>query len=60
MVIGGYYALDALFYLLNGFATGQGLVSNILLNAPHVGIGLLVAYALMKSVKGIELIDANA
>ena len=60
MVIGGYYSLDALFFLVNGFLTGMGFVSNIMLNLPHVVIAVLVFYALLRSVKHIELIDKTA
>ncbi len=55
MLVGGYYALDALFFVVNGFATGQNIVENLMLNGPHIGITILVAYALMKSVRRIEL-----
>jgi hypothetical protein len=55
MVAGGYYALDALFFVVNGFATGQSIIDNLMLNGPHIGITILVAYALSKSVKRIEL-----
>ena len=55
--IGGYYSLDALFHILNGFATGQNIIDNILLNGPHIGITILVAYALLKSIKHVELKD---
>ena len=55
LLIGGYYALDALFYVVNGFMTGQGVVDNLLLNGPHIGITVLVVYALLKSVKHITL-----
>ena len=55
MLIGGYYALDATFFLINGFFTGQGLVDNIMLNGPHVGITVLIVFALYKSLKKIEL-----
>lgn len=55
ILIGGYYALDALFFLVNGFATGQGLIDNLMLNGPHIGITVLVAYALLKSVRRLEL-----
>lgn len=55
MLIGGYYALDALFFVVNGFFTGQSLVENILLNGPHIGITVLVAYALWASLQSIEL-----
>ena len=56
LVIGGYYSLDALFYLVNGFLTGMGPIDNILLNGPHIGISILVAFALWKSVRRIELV----
>ncbi len=55
MLIGGYYALDALFSLVNGVFVGQGIVENFMLNAPHVGITVLVIVALYASVKRIEL-----
>lgn len=55
MLIGGYYFLDALFFVVNGFMTGQGVIDNLLLNGPHIGIAVLVGYALMKSIKHIEL-----
>jgi len=55
MLIGGYYSLDAVFFIINGFATGQGMIDNILLNIPHVGITLLVSIALLNSVVRIEL-----
>ncbi len=60
ILIGGYYALDATFFIVNGFATGQGLVDNLMLNGPHIGITVLVAYALMKSVRRIELNEETA
>jgi len=56
MLIGGYYTLDAIFFILYGLISGQSLVDNFLLNAPHVGISVLCAYALLKSVKRIELV----
>jgi hypothetical protein len=55
MCIGGYYALDALFFLVNGLLTKQSLVENISLNIPHIGITVLVIYALRKSLKSVEL-----
>ncbi|MDO8572754.1 MAG: hypothetical protein Q7S11_03240 [bacterium] len=55
MLIGGYYALDALFYVVNGFMTGQGVIANLMLNGPHIGITILVTYALIKAIKHIEL-----
>ena len=55
MVIGGYYALDALFFVVNGFATGQDVIGNILLNGPHIGITILITFALYMSVRKIEL-----
>lgn len=60
MVIGGYYALDALFFLVNGVVTGQGIVDNLMLNGPHIGITVLVAYALIKSIKHVELNEETA
>lgn len=55
MTIGGYYALDALFTVVYGFLVGQGIVYNILLNGPHIGITVLVIIALYYSVKHIQL-----
>ena len=55
MLIGGYYTLDALFYVVDGFATGQGLIDNVLLNGPHIGISILVAFALFVAIRRIEL-----
>jgi hypothetical protein len=55
MLIGGYYSLDALFYLVNGFAVGKPVVDNLLLNVPHVAIGVLVFIALRSSVQRIAL-----
>ena len=55
MFVGGYYALDALFFVINGFFTGQNIVDNFLLNGPHIGIAVLVIFALYHSVKKIEL-----
>lgn len=55
MLVGGYYTLDALFFIIYGFFTGQGIVDNILLNGPHILIAIVVYYALLKSVKRIEL-----
>lgn len=55
MLIGGYYALDATFFIINGFVTGMPVIDNLLLNGPHIGITVLVAYALYKSVKKLEL-----
>lgn len=55
MLIGGYYALDAIFHLINGVFTKQAIIDNLLLNGPHIGIVILVAYALSQSVKRIEL-----
>jgi hypothetical protein len=56
MIIGSYYALDALFFLVNGFMTGMPLVQNIMLNLPHVFIGVLVYFAISRSVRNIELV----
>ncbi len=55
MIIGGYYFLDSIFYIINGFATGQPVLDNLALNLPHVAIAVLVAFALTKSVKNIEI-----
>lgn len=55
MLVGGYYTLDAIFFVLNGFFTGQSIIENISLNIPHIGIAVLVVYALRKSLKSIEL-----
>ena len=55
MLIGGYYSLDATFFIVNGFVTGQPFIQNILLNGPHIGITVLVIIALCSSVKKIEL-----
>lgn len=55
MVIGGYYSLDALFFVVNGFFTGQGIIDNLLLNGPHICIGILVFIALKKSVRQIDI-----
>ena len=55
MLVGGYYALDATFFVINGIFTGQNLIDNILLNGPHIGITALVIFALYHSVKKIEL-----
>lgn len=35
-VFGSYYALDAIFYLINGFFNTLPWMSDILLNLPHV------------------------
>ena len=51
MLIGGYYSLDAIFSLCNGVFTGQTFMENFMLNAPHVGITVLVAFALYNSVR---------
>ncbi|MFZ1987539.1 MAG: hypothetical protein WAV21_00695 [Minisyncoccia bacterium] len=59
MVIGGYYVLDALFFIVYGFFTGQGIVDNFLLNGPHIGITILVAFALYVSVKHIILAEST-
>ncbi len=55
MLIGGYYSLDATFFIVNGIVTKQPFIDNLLLNGPHIGITVLVAFALYKSVKKIEL-----
>lgn len=55
LLIGGYYSLDATFFLINGILTKQSLTENIGLNLPHIAITVLVAVALYHSVKKIEL-----
>ncbi len=55
MLVGGYYSLDAIFFIVNGFVTGQSFIENILLNGPHIGITILVIIAIHSSVKRIEL-----
>ncbi|MCW1888169.1 MAG: hypothetical protein KIH67_001290 [Candidatus Moranbacteria bacterium] len=55
MLIGGYYSLDAVFFLIYGLLVGELLIDNILLNIPHVGISFLVIVALRYSIKSIEL-----
>ena len=55
MVIGGYYSLDALFYVVNGFLTGQSIIGNLMLNGPHIGIGILVFIALRLAVTHISI-----
>lgn len=55
MLFGAYYSLDAIFYILNGFATGQPIMDNLMMNLPHVGIGVLAAISLYYSVKKIDL-----
>jgi hypothetical protein len=47
VTFGSYYALDATFYLLDGFVNDKPWVSDILLNLPHVVVSsvmLAVAY----------------
>ena len=55
IVMGGYYTLDALFHLVNGFATGQSFIDNILLNGPHIAISIAVYIALRASIIRLEL-----
>lgn len=55
MLIGGYYALDALFFVVNGFFTRQPLIENMMLNGPHIGITVLVIFALWASIQNVEL-----
>ncbi len=55
ILFGGYYTLDAVFHILNGFVTGQSVIDNFLLNGPHIGISVLTAIALYFSVRKIEL-----
>jgi hypothetical protein len=55
MLIGGYYTLDAVFFLTYGVFIGQPFIDNIMLNIPHVGISFLVIVALRYSLKSINL-----
>ena len=48
VTFGSYYALDATFYLLNGFVNDLPWTSDIMLNLPHVVVSsvmLFTAYA---------------
>jgi hypothetical protein len=55
ILFGSYYTLDALFFILNGFATRQPLVDNLLLNIPHLGISFLSMFVVYATVRRIEL-----
>ena len=55
MLIGGYYALDALFFIAYGVAAAKPLIENVLLNLPHVLIAVLVFLALRRSVDAVAL-----
>ena len=57
ILFGGYYTLDALFFILNGFVTKQPLIDNFLLNGPHIGISILAAIGIAVSVRRIEYRD---
>lgn len=53
LVFGCYYAVDAAIYLVTGFIQGRPVMSNVLLNLPHVVISsimLLLAYRGTRSV----------
>ncbi|HEV7991002.1 MAG TPA: DUF4383 domain-containing protein [Gemmatimonadaceae bacterium] len=39
---GWYYACDAAFYLINGFISHKPLMSNVMLNLPHVLIAVIM------------------
>jgi hypothetical protein len=39
---GWYYACDAVFYLVNGFINAKPLMSNVMLNLPHVLIAVIM------------------
>jgi hypothetical protein len=41
---GWYYAMDASIYLITGFIQGHAVVSNVLLNLPHVIISAIMLY----------------
>ena len=55
MVFGGYYTLDAAFYILHGLVTHQPLIENLSLNGPHVGISVLSLIGLYFSIQKLEL-----
>lgn len=57
MVVGGYYSLDALFFVTFGVLSGQPITSNLMLNAPHILISATIFFALRFSVKKIELAE---
>lgn len=57
MLVGGYYSMDALFFVVNGLFEGQAIIDNFLLNAPHILISVLVVVALRSSVAEIKLKD---
>jgi hypothetical protein len=39
---GWYYALDAAFFLLYGFVNDKPFIADIMLNAPHVAIAVIM------------------
>jgi hypothetical protein len=41
---GWYYALDAIFFLLYGTVNDKPWYADIMLNAPHVGIAVILLY----------------
>ena len=54
VTFGSYYALDAIFYLLNGFVNELPWYNDVLLNLPHVLISssmLLLAYRFAPATK---------
>lgn len=50
VTFGSYYALDATFYLLNGFVNDLPWMSDIMLNLPHV----VVSTAMLAAAYGIR------
>ena len=42
VTFGSYYALDAIFFLVNGVVTAQPPMDNLMLNAPHVAISAIM------------------
>ena len=56
VTFGSYYALDATFFLLNGFVNELSWAQDIALNLPHVlisGTMLLLAYRLQPREAGV-------
>jgi hypothetical protein len=49
---GWYYAIDAAIYLVTGFIQGRPVVSNILLNMPHVIISAIMLVLAYRGMKG--------
>jgi hypothetical protein len=58
VTFGSYYALDATFYLLNGFVNDLPWTADIMLNLPHVVVSsvmLFTAYSYGTSEKAVAV-----